>query len=84
MKRWMFVAFACGLLGCSSSKNRPCLERAECFAGEYCSERGICQPYKGKTNTKARPKDDLGQPQLFDMSSDLADQSDQSDDMRED
>lgn len=84
MKRLMLLWCVCLACGCSSSKNRPCLERAECFAGEYCSERGICQPYKGKTTTKARPKDDLGQPELFDMSYDLADQSDQSGDMRTD
>lgn len=39
---------------CNESK-RPCLEEAECFAGEYCTRAGTCAPYKGKVITEPRP-----------------------------
>ena len=42
----------CG--ACNESK-RPCLEEAECFAGEYCTRSGYCAPYKGKVITEPRP-----------------------------
>lgn len=50
------------LLGaCGDEARRPCVERAECFAGEYCSDNGVCAPYKGKRKTKAQP-DNVGVP----------------------
>ena len=60
-----------GAIACSTTKDRPCVERAECFAGEYCSEGGVCRPYTGKTTTRARPDRDLGPVTLPDIAADL-------------
>lgn len=49
------------LIACADPARRPCLERAECFAGEYCANSGVCAPYKGKRKTKAQT-DGVGVP----------------------
>jgi hypothetical protein len=46
--------------GCGEDGVRRCIERAECFAGEYCA-RGKCAPYKGRVDTEDAPDHgDLG------------------------
>lgn len=42
------------LAACGESK-RTCLERAECFAGEFCNNQGYCAPYKGRVVTSTNP-----------------------------
>lgn len=42
------------LMGCGDEAPRRCLERAECFAGEYC-RRGVCSPYSGTVETEEAP-----------------------------
>ena len=43
-------------LACGPSK-RPCLEEAECFAGEFCDDKGFCAPYRGRVVTTPRQPD---------------------------
>lgn len=51
---WLGLTLAIALSACGESK-RPCLEEAECFAGEYCAHSGYCAPYRGKVITTHRP-----------------------------
>jgi hypothetical protein len=57
----LFLMCCMVLSGCGEQTKRPCVERAECFAGEYCNDSGVCAPYKGKRKTKAQP-DNVGVP----------------------
>ena len=41
---------------------RRCLETAECFAGEYCTSKKVCAPYKGKVNVTPAPDHDMATP----------------------
>lgn len=54
-------------LACNTPE-RPCLEREECFAGEFC-DRGTCKPYTGTVTSGPRRGEDLPTLKLPDMSS---------------
>lgn len=53
----LLLALLTPWFGCGGAP-RPCVEDAECFAGEYCA-RGTCANYTGKTITKPRPQQDM-------------------------
>jgi hypothetical protein len=47
--------------GCRGSSERPCLERAECFAGEACVD-GYCEEYDSKSVNRPKPQPDVRLP----------------------
>lgn len=56
------------LLPLACTSERPCLEREECFAGEFC-DRGVCRPYTGTVTNGPRRGEDLPTLKLPDMTS---------------
>lgn len=51
----LLIIASLAMCGACNQSQRPCLEEAECFAGEYCTRSGYCAPYKGKVITEPRP-----------------------------
>ena len=58
MKTWILPALFFVWLGGCGGASRPCVEDAECFAGEYCA-RGTCATYSGRTISMPRPMQDM-------------------------
>lgn len=60
--KWLLpalLAFALTSCGVVKETPRECVDDEECFGGEYCG-RGLCKPYRNRTDTEPRDRRDLG------------------------
>jgi hypothetical protein len=60
--RLLLALLLCLATAACGDEPRRCLETAECFAGEYCTSKKVCAPYKGKVDVKPAPDHDMAKP----------------------